>query len=371
MYCLIGRVVFLSEDSELNVNSALCALLPVSLISFLSLDIFTSVFWSSEAQNSPRVDQLMENLKSTVLASRASGTFANYLRAFNKWRPFASDVLGTSEFPVRPIDCALYLQHLLESSKSVASIICAFYAFKWVHLLAGVDSPTLHPTVIAVKEGAVRLASRPIVNRKEPLDAHHLMILAAETNLEDLLQLRNLVMFILAFSGFLRSSELCVMRSRDVQFNEGYITISIEKSKTDQLREGRSVAIAESSSIACPCSLLNLYMHKAQIPENSDEYLFRAISASGNHKRLISVNKPICYSTYRQSFKKSFANIVPDISKYSTHSARSGGATLAAISGISERNLQRHGRWASVTAKNIYVKDSLSSRLEVSKALFL
>ena len=132
---------------------------------FLSLDIFTSVFWSSEAQNSPRVDQLMENLKSTVLASRASGTFANYLRAFNKWRPFASDVLGTSEFPVRPIDCALYLQHLLESSKSVASINCAFYAFKWVHLLAGVDSPTLHPTVIAVKEGAVRLEDfTPVTN---------------------------------------------------------------------------------------------------------------------------------------------------------------------------------------------------------------
>lgn len=303
----------------------------------------------------------MENLKSTVLASRASGTFANYLRAFNKWRPFASDVLGTSEFPVSPIVCALYLQHLLGSSKSVASINCAFYAFKWVHLLAGVDSPTLHPTVIAVKEGAVRLASQPIVNRKEPLDAHHLKVLAAETNLEDLLQLRNLVMFILAVSGFLRSSELC----------EGYITISIEKSKTDQLREGRSVVIAESSSITCPCSLLKLYMHKAQIPENSDEYLFRAISASGNHKHLISVNKPICYSTYRQSFKKSFANIVPDISKYSTHSARSGGATLAASSGISERNLQRHGRWVSVTAKNVYVKDSLSSRLEVSKALFL
>jgi len=50
---------------------------------------------------------------------------------------------------------------------------------------------------------------------------------------------------------------------------------------------------------------------------------------------------------------------------------RSGGATLAAGSGVSERNLQRHGRWASVTAKNIYVKDSLASRLEVSKALSL
>ena len=178
-------------------------------------------------------------------------------------------------------------------------------------------------------------------------------------------------MFILAFSGFLRSSALCVIRSRDVQVNEGYVKISIEKSKTDQLRQGRSVVIDESLSFTCPCSLLKLYMLKAQIPENSDDYLFRAISASGNQKRLISTNKPISYSTYRQSFKNSFANIVPDISKFSTHSTRSVGATLAAGSGVSERNLQRHGRWASATAKNICVKYSLASRLEVSKALSL
>ena len=62
---------------------------------------------------------------------------------------------------------------------------------------------------------------------------------------------------------------------------------------------------------------------------------------------------------------------MPDISKFSTHSPRSGGATLAASSGVSERNLQRQGHWASTTVKNIYVKDSLASRLEVSKALSL
>ena len=292
-------------------------------------------------------------------------------KLFNKRRTFASDILGTSKFHVRPIDCALYLQHLLESSKSVPTINCALYAFKWIHLLAGVDSPTLHPTVGPVKEWALRLASQPIVNRKELQHAHCLKVLAAETNLQDLLQLRNLVMFILAFSGFLRSSELCVIRGRDVQFGEGYVKISVEKSKTDQVREGRSVVIAESSSITFLCSLLNVYMLKAQIPENSDEYLFRVISALGNQKRLISIYKPISYSTYRQSLKKSFANIVPDISKFSTHSATSDGATLAASSGVSERNLQRHGCCASATTKNIYVKDSLASRLEVSKALSL
>ena len=110
-------------------------------------------------------------------------------------------------------------------------------------------------------------------------------------------------------------------------------------------------------------------MSKALIALNSDEYLFRRISSSGNRKRLVSVNKPISYSAYRDSFKKSFSDIVSDILRFSTHSSRSGGATLAANSGVSERNIQRHGRWASVEVKNIYVKDSLSSRLEVSKSL--
>ena len=56
--------------------------------------------------------------------------------------------------------------------------------------------------------------------------------------------------------------------------------------------------------------------------------------------------------------------LVAGISKFSTHSA-----TSAANSVISERNLRRHGRWASISAKNTYIMDSLASRLEVSKSL--
>ena len=83
----------------------------------------------------------------------------------------------------------------------------------------------------------------------------------------------------------------------------------------------------------------------------------------------ISINKLISYLAYTQSFRKSFANIVPDISKFSTYSARSGRATLAPSSGVSERNLQHHGHLASAAVNNIDVMDSLASRLEVSKAL--
>ena len=58
-------------------------------------------------------------------------------------------------------------------------------------------------------------------------------------------------------------------------------------------------------------------------------------------------------------------------SLYGMHSLRSGGATLAANNGISDRMFKRHGRWKSETAKDGYVKDTLGDRLAVTKGLDL
>lgn len=96
-----------------------------------------------------------------------------------------------------------------------------------MHDLAGVSSPTSHPTVVAVKEGAVRLASSPVKGRKEPLEAEHLRRLAEKTDTNDLLQPRNLVMFFLALSGFLRFLELSLIRPKDIMFGERFISVFI------------------------------------------------------------------------------------------------------------------------------------------------
>ena len=47
----------------------------------------------------------------------------------------------------------------------------------------------------------------------------------------------------------------------------------------------------------------------------------------------------------------------------------SGGVTAAAYASVPVRLFLRHSRWSSVFAKDGYVKDSLASRLSVSKAL--
>lgn len=318
--------------------------------------------------NNDSITHLKDRMKLTALASRAPGTLKGYHRAFNRWKVFARDMLQTHHFPVSPINLALYIQHLLELTNSSSSIITAFYAINWFHKLAGVTSPTLHPTVIAVKEGAIRMSARE-VHRKEPLETEHLKDLASQTNLADLVQLRNFVMFVLSFSAFLRSEEVLELKRSDIKFESDHISIRIAKSKNDQLREGQTVVIANTMGEISPTELLRSYLSKAGILDNSNEYIFRPIYASKKQKKLVSTNKHISYSTYRESFKTSFKEIVPEIANYSTHSSRSGGATLAANSDVKERVFQRHGRWKTKKAKNMYVKDSLKAKLDVSKAL--
>ena len=56
---------------------------------------------------------------------------------------------------------------------------------------------------------------------------------------------------------------------------------------------------------------------------------------------------------------------------YGLHSARSGGATMAANKGVADRLFKRHGRWVSDKAKDGYVKDSIVNLLKVTRCLGL
>lgn len=119
---------------------------PVPTLFFYVIDIFSSGFGSSVSSDDCQVNQLKQKLKLTVFALRASGTSENYLTAFNRWAEFTKGVLGVPVFPVGPMDCALYLQSLLQSLKWASAINCAFYAFKCLNQVArdGFSYPTPH-----------------------------------------------------------------------------------------------------------------------------------------------------------------------------------------------------------------------------------
>ena len=149
------------------------------------------------------------------------------------------------------------------------------------------------------------------------------------------------------------------------------MVIQVQKSKNDQLRKGNEVVISELSSPACLVSLLKRYLDKFRIPPNSRDLIFKAISRGKAFCKLVTPDKPISYSCIRDGFRRDLKNIGVDPSKFGLHSLRSGGATWAANNGINDRIFQRHGRWKSVAAKNMYVDDSIEQRLAVSKRLGL
>lgn len=156
----------------------------------------------------------------------------------------------------------------------------------------------------------------------------------------------------------------------DIIFFDTYMILFISKSKTDVYRKGSTVFIAENNSDLCPVKNLKQYLVKAEIAENSEKFIFRAITA-GNKQSLRKTNKPISYTRAREMFLDVIKDIGLDPRNFGLHSLRSGGASAAANSGVNDRLHKRHGRWKSDQAKDGYVEDNISALLSVSQTLGL
>ena len=143
------------------------------------------------------------------------------------------------------------------------------------------------------------------------------------------------------------------------------LRLFIQSSKTDQYRDGAWIVRASSSKATCPVAMMNRYLDRAGL--SCDSPLFCQLSKTKCSYKPRS--KGLSYSRLRELVLEGFKYILATISAIGTHSLRSGGATAATNAGVPDRRFKRHGRWASDSAKDGYVQDSLSSRLLVSKAL--
>ena len=69
--------------------------------------------------------------------------------------------------------------------------------------------------------------------------------------------------------------------------------------------------------------------------------------------------------------RSALATLGVNIRNFGLHSFRSGGATAACKSGISDRLFKIHGRWKTENAKDGYVCEDFQRKLSVSKNLGL
>ena len=172
------------------------------------------------------IQGLTDRLKTTVLSSKAYSTSSQCRRAFSKWKEFAVCKLNETCFPADPFQVALYLQHLMEQAQSPSVIDSAFYGIKWAYDMAGISSPTDNSVVENVRSVAKRILGTAAVYRKEPISSD---LIVSQANLDNPVDLRNVTMYVLCFTGFFRFDDISRVRRSDISFHEGFMVIKEQK----------------------------------------------------------------------------------------------------------------------------------------------
>lgn len=171
-------------------------------------------------------------------------------------------------------------------------------------------------------------------------------------------------MFILAFFGFLRCSELTVTSNFNPKvhptisdllvLDDKTITYFIKQSKTDQLKKGHFIYVFNLQSPIQPYQTLLAYLNfrRAQTKIPSDP-LFVDDS-----------NRPITRFTFQKHLKSVLLLSGFPADLFSTHSFRIGAATTATQKGLSQPQIQTLGRWSSEAFKS-YIR---SDRFHIKEA---
>ena len=306
--------------------------------------------------------------------SRATGTVKRYTAAFRRWKDFAN-LHKLQLWPTKPSDFCLYILHIAKTARGISALDATYYGVKWVHDCVDLKSPTDFSSVKNAFESAKRKLSRA----RKPVDPVPVEVLnkvgAEYCNSDDLAVIRSVSMAILAFAGFFRADEVRKIKAGDILMHDGFMTVVLRQSKTDQFRQGDHVDIVKTDSVSCPMFWLSKYLRKAGIDlsneSQSDMYIFRQISASKSGKKLVSTNRPLSDSAVRESVLPLIRRHMQAKARIGLHSFRSGGASAAAKAGAESRLLQRLGRWKVQASKDRYIQESLEHRLQVSSLLGL
>ena len=132
----------------------------------------------------------------------------------------------------------------------------------------------------------------------------------------------------------------------------------------------RKVNSARTGLPTCPVAMMERYFSLAELQHSSKERLFRGITVIEAEERLRQSGS-LSYTRLRELLLRKLQELGYDKRAFSLRSLRAGGASAAVNTGVKDRLFKRHGRWQSETAKDGYVKDSLQSRLSVSKSIGL
>jgi site-specific recombinase XerD len=264
-------------------------------------------------------------------------------RIFKAW----CDGKSVGSLPASPETVAAFLAAEAGAGVKPSTLSRRVAAIRYAHKLAGVETPTDAEGVKATMRG-IRRTFGGARNKKAPAVAAKMRSMVAAAP-EGLAGLRDRALLLVGFAGAFRRSELVALDVADIAETETGMLATIRGSKTDQERQGVTIAIARGD-IACPVKALRAWLDAAGIEAGS---LFRPIDKAGT----VAASRLTC---------RSVANIVKayaaragfDANTFSGHSLRAGFLTSAAAKGASIFKMMDVSRHKSVDTLRGYVRDA-------------
>src|SRR5579862_3014244 len=290
----------------------------------------------------PCLDQVREYIR----ASKADNTLRGYTA---DWRDFCawSDAHGLSPLPATPESVAAYIAECAGRLKT-GSIQRRLNAIAEAHKAVGLESPTASPMVRNVMKGIRRVKGTAPVQKAPALTADVLAMVNATDS--QLIGIRDRALILLGFAGAFRRSELVGLDVGDCTFGKDGLTVTLRRSKTDQIGAGRKVGIPYGANPdTCPVRNVQYWTEQAGIGTGP---LFRSI----NRHRRVQPGRLSGIDVARV-VKKLAQRAGLDPAKYAGHSLRAGHATTAAIGGASARSIMNQTGHKSAQMLRRYIRD--------------
>lgn len=288
-------------------------------------------------KRSPAISLSLSDYVAAASSENTRRAYRHDLRAFLAW--------GGS-LPSVPETVAAYLvAHAPELSPVTLSR--RLVSIGRAHTILGYANPCQSDLVRTTLRGIWRVHGRP---QRQVHPALREDLLAMLAHMKGTRGIRDRALILVGFAGAFRRSELVSLQYNDVAFVKEGLTVLLRRSKTDQLGEGRKVAIPFARSHACPVKALIAWLDQAGI--NSGP-LFRFVNKGGGVG-----THALSAQTVAALVKEYAQKAGLDAANYSGHSLRAGLITSAAKAGVSSWKIREQTGHRSEAMLHRYIRDA-------------
>lgn len=291
----------------------------------------------TEYRRSKRCDAAVRLYLDAALSDNTMRAYQGDLKHFLEWG---------GAIPATPECVARYV------ARHATLLACATLSRRLVaidraHTARGVVSPTKSELVKATMKG-VRRTRGNAVRQVAPLQK--MQVLQMVKGLRGTRGLRDKALLLIGFASALRRSELVSLNVEDLRFSDEGTTIRLRRSKTDQVGQGREIAIPRVRSRNCPSRALQAWIQHSGIATGP---VFRRVNRYDQllPQRLAAQSVALIVKN-----RAELAGLDPRM--FSGHSLRAGFVTNATRSGASSSSIRRQTGHKSDAMLQRYIRNS-------------